>query len=183
MASPWFQALFAAPRSVMGVRLLPLSLIHYVTLRNLGNPYVTGELRDRGALLMALYVCSRSWIQLKRDLFWNPSGTAMLRFAMRKLAYKFEPADESFRVYLDDYQTLPEHWTKDGDDEPSDIRAPWEFHVVRVLCGEFGMTTSEAWNTPYNLAHAYLDTWAETKGNSTLISERQQALIEMAKGT
>lgn len=183
MSMVWIQALFAAAPRIAGVRLRPYSLAHNFTLRSLDNSLLADGVPDKAEdLATALVVCSRSFAQIQADLFGGAQTVGQLASAIKwKRRYSLATACASFRQYRDNFCACPDHWNEQGAKAGRNIAAPWEWHVVRVLCSQYGRTWDQAWDTPCGQGRCCFDVWAESKGDSTLVSEHEEQAIEEAQ--
>lgn len=176
----WLQSLFLNPPRICGRNLKPFSLYHEFLLKNLKSPLICGGEYSSEDLLSAILICSLDFKECKQRLFYKPSsfrwGLWILRWKYRNL----NTAKESFEQYLSEYSLVPEHW-ENVNEESKGYSAPWEMHLVHVLCKEYNCTLAEAWDMPLNLGRCLYDTWAESKGDESLISDHQYELIEQGK--
>ena len=173
----WFQELFVKPPRICGQQLKPYSVHHSFLLRNLGNPLIVGGEVTDNDLLSAILICSLSH-EASQDLIYNPKsirwGWWLFYWSLKDLTI----ARESFIQYVSEYLTVPEHWKKETGSDGDEIAAPFEMHLVLALCSKYNCSLSEAWNFPLALARCYYDVWAENEGDTTIVSERQYALIK-----
>jgi hypothetical protein len=169
MRDPWLQSLLVAPPTIAGVRMRPLSLWHVYALRRLG---VSISAPGLNGLVTMLAVCRRGFLR----------GTALLQSPgrlqrecsrlSRRLAPRFVEAIADVAVYAGDYVEAPEHVEKVGEDDKRHIaRAPWEWHVLRVLCRVYGLTLAAAWDTPVGYARCLYSVEQEAQGDDSLVSE------------
>lgn len=179
----WFQSLMVTPPKIAGVRLLPYSLAHHAILSGLGSPYSIGGIPSRQDVLIAIQVCSKTWDQNRAWLDNNPADVtgvmgwliSLGRFSLRRMRwtpFNWRAAHDDLMTYIEDYGRVPDH-IRSGDvsaDDSAEIKAPYEWHIVRILCTAYGMTHDQAWNCPLNLAKCYADTWAESNGDDTMLS-------------
>ncbi len=178
----WFQSLMTAPRRVYGVKLKPFSLIHTITLTDLGSPYVLrcGSAGDADTMIAA-FVCARNWSQIRRDIYPDICKSKLMSFWLRTRFYNWKRQSDIMAAYMDDYTTVPEHSELLEKKTGRSMAGSPEHHIVGVLCSKYNMTLDEAWNTPFNLARCCLDIYAERQGSETLISRHDEMLNNMAK--
>ena len=187
---PWFQSVMLCPPRILGRQLRPLSLGHVYILRKLDNPYIVVQGRKTTqAFLAALMICGQT-MQQNRDWLasmetgWGQRKLKWWAWWINHWRQWFVVASLNFEQYLSDYTETPEHWEEVGDSgNPTHkgLRAPWEFHVHRILCQVYHMHPDEAWDCSLNLARAYFDCWAESNGDDSLVTEREQELIELVR--
>jgi hypothetical protein len=169
----FFKAVFVEPPQICGRKLLPYSLAQDYFLRNIGNPYVVGGQLNEEALLVAIFVCSLTYKQIRKyvyDPHWFRAGLWFLKWKFRKLSI----ASESFQAYFQEYNDIPEHFdhVPSDDEENMPVKAddrseyggPWQYHLVHILCREYGLSIDDAWDTGITTARCYYDIWAESTG-------------------
>jgi hypothetical protein len=177
----WFQSLMVQPRTAYGVRLRPFSLIHSLTLGEMVSPYTYGHCDPTPTdALTATMVCSRTWAEIRRDIV--PVIRPVVLWRMWWAGRRHNHAHESavLTAYFDDFSSRPEHWVTQGAKKGHAIKAPYEFHLAHILCEHWGLSESEAWDFPIGRAHCYTDTYAETQGDESLVSHREEVLAKIA---
>ena len=176
----WFQGLFVKPPVIMGVQMKPFSIIHAVILRQMDSPYcAVGGRPDRGDLLAALMVCSRTYREIGRDIAPDYSKAKMMWMWLRSLGRDLVLANRQFNVYLDDFTSVPGHGPSTKPGKPCKAMAEW--HMVRVLCSEYNKQLDDAWDYPYGAARCACDCYGEANGNKTLDGPEVDAAIKLAK--
>lgn len=171
----FFKAVFLGPPLLCGKRLRPFSIAHEYFLKRLKSPYVVGGECAKDDLLLAIHVCSLTYGELKSALNDGKHSVSKLWCLLWSLR-SLETAEESFRLYLMEHYDVPDHFEK-VENLPSDISslapetakkesyaAPFEYHLVHVLCSQYNCTLDEAWNMPLTTARCYYDVWSESTG-------------------
>lgn len=160
------------------MRLRPFSLTHSLVLPEFGSPLLGVGPVMLGELCLGLAVCSRTRPEIQDVLFGAGMESAAKAIRWRR-RYDLETAVASFRIYVADYCVMAHRWTvRNGGKPGRPVGAPWQFHMVRVLCSVYHMTPAEAWETPVALARAYYDTDAEIQGTVRLRTAAEQAAID-----
>lgn len=179
MRDLFFQSIACQPPRICGRQLLPFSVAHEYFLKALESPYAIGGEISKADVLLAVDVCSRDWASNAARLFGQTSpATAWSKLGRRWMRFDLTTADKSLRTYIADFSACPEHW--ESDIRGASLRAPWEFHLVRILMQHCGMTECEAWNCPLARARCYADAIGEANGDKTLVSAEEQAAMEGA---
>ena len=174
----WFQSLMVRSPAICGRRLLPFSIAHQYTLEALGNPYShSGRGAKPEELLQAVFVCSLDVDALSRRIFYEQGSFWFMLWLYRWGRKDLTTASKSFQVYLTDYRTRAYHQPGDG----RTMKAPWSFHLVRVLMSQFNMTEKEAWETPYGRAWNYYDAWSESQGDESLSDELEAQIDKLIR--
>jgi len=172
----WTSAIFnAAECVVFGQILRPLSLAHLLCLRALESTVLCGD-DEVTESAVAVVVCSRKYEEIKRDLFGNPENAEkhIMRIAKRILRYNISSECQRLQDYLHAGSLCPEHW-EPTDKKAATVRAPWELHVVRVLCLTYHMTFDQAMDAPASFGRALYDVQAEADGSDSLKSDEEYA--------
>ena len=176
----FFQTAYCQPPKVLGRQLLPFSLSHVLLLKGLQNGFILHGSGTRQELFTAVLVCSRTHRENGKRLFGGL--LPILRLALWSALWtdkQIEIETLRFKTYLSDYCTTPEHW--ESSEGTGGFRAPWQNHFVLCLCDHYNCTRESAWNTSVSEARCLYDTWAETQGDKTLISEQEQEAAKLAQ--
>lgn len=169
--------------TVLGVQLQPLTLGHVVLLKRLGSPLAPFGSDRRSApglgdLLLAVYVCSRSYARAARAVlrttpwvlrwwFLKARITLLLR---PSVSWELEEAIDDFRRYIAQQSAPPPVWiTGQDSDGPSD--APTELLLLRQLIQFCRHTESQAMAVPLRFALYHLASHWERLGQVEFKSE------------
>lgn len=182
MSEVWIKALMAEPPRMFGRRLKPFALIHRLVLRTLESPLVTGQPASPIDIYLFVAVCSRSLAELRRDLFRIARWKRGMRWVLWWNRAYTESVAAKLRDYIEDFNDTPRHWQAKGGKAGKAFKAPYEFHMVRVLCGHYGYTQAEAWNERCGYARCLYDTFAEAEYEDTsLVSEYEEKRGRLTK--
>ena len=180
----WFQALFLRDPKCLGVQLKPYSYAHWEVLRKFHSPYLYQQANGdpapttRRDLLFAVWVCSRTFKQLQRELFdWR----SKLLLNWRTLGRDFAFNDSQMRVYLDDFRRVPRSLKMQHKEPPQPCAAPVSFHITRHLREHEGFTLAESWDCPIGLGRCLFMAWQEAQGEAKLVSEEMEKTEEQDK--
>lgn len=143
----------------------PLSLGHAFVLESIGNPFYHGQLGSPDELRVAAWVCAHPpMTPLRFD------GAANLLWRWRSRNADFEREVARWMVYVDDFCTPPQLWTKTpkpGEERAEPSRIPHQISTaVRLM--RLGMSQREAWDTPVGIASWYEAASYETETGSRL---------------
>jgi len=181
----WSQSIFCQPRMCLGIQLQPYSWAHYECLKTFNNPYLLTDWKtQRPDLLQAAWICSRTWEQLRRDMFKMRDLRAMTRETWRARREGFALGDAQMRQYMEDYQFTPDAWEGKGDGVKVQMGSAASFIFVLFLMEHCHFTESQAWNCPIARSICYRMTWLENQGLIEMKSERSEREheIELALG-
>jgi hypothetical protein len=145
---PYFEALIHCPHRVLGFSLKPFSWSHYEYLRAIGSPVASGEIDSLQSLAIAVGVC-RSDDPLKNGVKYP----ARLRISAGFLPWNLEREAMKFRVYLEDFASLPEtaesYTVKAGGKckKTKPTIVPVALRIIARLVS-MGIPEREAWTMP-----------------------------------
>ena len=181
----WAQSIFLQPPRCLGVQLRPYSWAHYECLKRFYNPYLlTDAETSRKDLLMAVWICSRTWEQLQSQLFGARDSRSMLFLNWRTRRKGFEIGDAQMRVYMADYQFIPDAWEGKGNSDKTAMGAAQSFIFTAFLMEHCHFTESQAWNCPIGRSKCYRLTWLENQGKVFIKSAQSEIEheIELSMG-
>jgi hypothetical protein len=178
--SPWWQAELLPDRwDVCGFVLPSLSVWHTFALENVGNKYLTSGQADRNDAACLLLLCGRNRKHGRR-LMLNPDllNREMARVARRIRKMGWQSVNIACLDYVSSCLRTPGHWTK-SDTTGKRVAAPYQFHIVRKLCMEYGYTAERAWDTEYARARCMYDASGEASGfDESLMSPEHERIDE-----
>lgn len=170
-----FQAAFPEPQSILGLRLLPLSLGRYRLLKRFDSPFVQDEEKNislqeiNKELFFALAVCGLSCDEfcfllnngkLKKEL--NRWGKKLKKIVSKKGFNIFEHI-ESFRNFIAKGSEIP--WVPLARQDMSEIsQAHWSSSIESVLRSRVGWTAEEINEQPLTKALADYFKFLESEG-------------------
>jgi hypothetical protein len=166
MSDAWLQSVLASAPVICGRRLLPFSLAHSLALRRLKSPLAVGGDADFSDLILALEICSRSFVELP-ELIASPAFVRTVARKSHRWFYRFDTALSSFNNYRANFTATPPRKQSKG----SKIKAPVEFYLATMLMTEFHFSEAAAWNCAFGRACCYSATWAERQGDDTILTE------------
>lgn len=175
--SPWWQAA-CLPRKwdVAGVVVPSLSVWHTFALESVGNPYMCGGMLDYDAAAALLIFARQDWrggLRLIHDAGFRASEMRRMHRALRRVPLR--EVTEACRDYVETCTRAPRRWQKSGGGGGR-AAVPYQFHLVRVLCSDYGLDLARAWNTPYAQARSYYDSHAEANGDTSVMRPDHEAL-------
>jgi len=163
--SPWWQSELLPDRwDVCGFILPSISVWHTFALDNVGNKYLAGGRADRNDAASLLLLCGRNRSR-GRDLLLDESalGREMKRIFRRIRNMAWDDIDAACTEYVASCLRTPRHWSK-ADNVGRKVAAPYQYHLVRKMCMEYGYTVDQAWDTPYARARCMYDAAGEAAG-------------------
>jgi hypothetical protein len=175
--SPWWQAVLL-PRlwDVGGVSVNPLTNWHLLALEQLGNAYILQKPPDRDDATAMLLFASGD-MEYGRKLMTAPHfrNRSMLKMYRRIKNVEWMYLHRACSEYVNSCTRHIGRYRKQGA-VGAVVAAPEPWHVVRVLCSEWGFNVNDAWNHPYLESRCMFDTSAEAKGDNSLMSEAAQRM-------
>jgi hypothetical protein len=159
------EAFLNASHKVYGLAMRPLSLGHAFVLESLGNPFYHGRLGTPEELRVAAWICANPPLCALR---LGGAGNLWWRYRTRNADFEREVA--RWKVFVDDFCTPPQLWTKApkaGESRAEPSRIPHQISTaVRLM--RLGMSEREAWQTPVGIASWYEAAGYETESGSRL---------------
>jgi hypothetical protein len=155
----YLRAAVPEPVQVLGLRLKPFSLGHYLLLARFNCAYVTGATPTLGDLVLGALVCSQTYADALDFL----SGDWQQDVQKWDVKLTRQNVDWKSRVtLLADYiragMVTPAYSATEGGSSPSG--APWT-ELLRVGLLEMGLTEEEVLNRPLALSWWSYLTWRE----------------------
>jgi hypothetical protein len=164
------------PFTILGQRLLPLSIGRVLYLQRFGCDPVT----CLDQLLRAIIICSRPLPEVG-PAFSDPHLADQLAKWSKDIG-KFDLAEkiDLFHEYVSEHTTRgPIVLEEDEGGSPS-ADAPWLHHLTVTLCSALGYSRAEALELPYSLAlWDYYGYW-ETKGRAHILGDRRRQMHDLA---
>ena len=198
-----FNAAMPEPHTILGVRLLPLSIGRYQLLKRFDSPFVADEKCELPVqeiikeLVFALIVCGLPCAEFNR-LLNQPSTIAsrMLRFPvglerecvrfgrnMQKIIARTKDFNiyhsiGQFKEYLDEAQSIPWHVSR-ADGVESESVSHWSHNIEIVLRSRIGWTAEEIQEQPMQKALCDYFKFLESEGSVNLMTHEAFAALEL----
>lgn len=199
IADNFFAAAYPEPWQILGVKVRPFSLGHYIKLSRLGCAFVseketTATLAD---LILGVIVCSMpTTVDPSADPFWQwmnrkSGGWKYFFYKHRKIlmgkkfatpaeyevflwgkkmgAIDFAQKVKMFSAYMDSHSAMPAYVEERPDSQSKPSGAHWSQSVLSSLVSKCGYTMEEALNAPVSRALSDFLKQAESDGAVRLI--------------
>ena len=193
------------PYRILGLRLRPFSLGHYLLLSRHDCAFVASESRPatRADLVLACLVCSmrfdefEAWIE-PRPVRWTDRLRAALSFSPTLILSAFRHSQAQFDMvrwgravgpvwsfdakvrlflrYMEESSRTPKYWIEREDGRGSG--AHWAQNVLNLLTGELGFTRTESLDMPLAEALLHFFAAAERLGAVRLMTEDELDITE-----
>jgi hypothetical protein len=201
IANNFFAAAYPEPWQVLGVKLRPFSLGHYLKLSRLGCAFVSDkeEHATLSDLLLGVVVCSmpttvdqeqdpfwqwlgrrsggwrwqcyRAWQWLRRKPVASPAEYDAFVWGRKVGEIDLSEKVRLFADYMDKCSAAPAYVEEHQSGPPKASGAHWTQAVLASLVSKCGYTMQEALNVPVSRALADFLKQAETDGAVRLIPE------------
>lgn len=155
--SDYLGAVIPLPVRVIGTRLKPFSLGHYMLLERSGCAFVCGGIPTIGDLLLGIVVCSSTYEEAleKLDSHKAKLQSTLLGWRVRLSGVSLFDSIVCFRNYITEGMNPPSFWEKENDSRKI-IDVPLPLLVKVYLQKHLGYSDSEAMNKPFGAAlHEY----------------------------
>lgn len=194
IADNFFAAAHPEPWQILGVKLKPFSLGHYIKLARLGCAFVS-EKEERATLsdlLLGVVVCSMPtatdpdkdpfWVwlnrtkggwrytlyklgkQMMRQQYSTPAEYDAFVWGKKLGAIDFSSKVQMFSDYMDKCSAMPAYVEEKRDQPPKASGAHWCQSVLSSLVSKCGYTMEEALNVPVSRALSDFIKQAESDG-------------------
>ena len=168
---------------VMGRRLRPLTLWHWLWLDALGNPVLEGRPASLLDLTQAVAVCESRFGDLPGAVL-NKSLWRRLWFGLGwTFRWRLEVEAAKFGAYFEDFFTGPDLWQDEDEDERTrdDASLPGYYRTVARLM-KSGMSREEAWMMPVGEAQFLAVVWQEGDGGEVQwVTPKERAMMAAAE--
>lgn len=194
IADNFFAAAYPEPWQILGVKLRPFSLGHYIKLSRLGCAFVS-EAEERATmsdLVLGVIVCSMpttvdtdvdpfwKWLnrtrggwrytiykltkRILRQKFATPAEYDAFLWGKQMGAIDFSAKVKMFSDYMDKCSAMPAYVEEHRDTPAKASGAHWCQSVLSALVSKCGYTMEEALNVPVSRALSDFIKQAETDG-------------------
>lgn len=168
---------------ILGRRLRPFSLAHWVALKRLGNSFETGCGSSYRDFLEAVWICSHSYEEILahwgsrkvlRQLRWQTRRHSLFGI----LGIRYERPAAIFQQYIDQGFKKPA-LEPNGEGEGSiELNSPMP-HILAVhLMEKANQSLSQVMNQPLALSYWIYSTLAEKTGSASLTTADQAEIDE-----
>jgi hypothetical protein len=177
MTASYDRAAIPEPFQILGLRLKPFCLGHFLLLRRFECGFVSeaSAVATREDLLLGILVCSMSYEEFL-DFLQEDNFLEQLRDWGKK-AGLFDLKEKAllFQRYLTEGTEKPGVWFEEDGEESA---AHWSQAVFNTLAGQLNASRSEALNMP--LTQAFMDFYkhAEGLGVISFMTEEEMELVE-----
>lgn len=183
MAASSLQRLRPKPVSVLGLKLRPFSLGHFLALAAEDCAYVSEQavspkMED---LVFGAFVCSRTWEEyhafIESDTLEAEvkAWAETVSLAIHKSGVLVAESAK-FANYLREAQEMPHYWQEGNASHPGGTH--WAIAMKSCLISRLGYSRTEALNAPFAEAMADYLALAESNGSIRLWTPEEEAMAE-----
>lgn len=164
------------PCRILGLRLKPLSLGHYILMQKFQCAFVadTPTAATLDDLLLGVLICSMSYAEFLEFLDQEDFNAEILEWGRRAGAFDLNEKSRRFLDYIKAGSALPPYW----EESPGTAGGGhWSLALKVALTSELGYTHDEALNLP--LVEGFLDYFklAENRGLVRLMTPDEVATL------
>ena len=177
--SPWMQALLLPKRwDICGIEVKPLSIWHLFILEQLKNPYVCGGIPDKDAISTLILYTERDFKEGTRIFKNHVYREKVLKQIYKRIKpIEWESLHNACLDFVKACTRVPDHKYPE-DSKSKSLAAPYQFHLIGVLCPMMNLSLDATWNLPYAEAKCYYDAAAERGGDDTLCNLKSQIGVD-----
>lgn len=171
---------------ILGVRLKPLSLGHYMLMKRLNVGYATDTEAKVGFedFVLALLICGQTYEEfcefLERDDLIKAlerEAKAMKRRINKEQNFNLFSKMGMFQKYLEEGTQMPLYWEGDNKSE-KESGAHWSQTLFTTAVSELGYTRTQALNVPLVQLFNDFFKYAESNGAIELMREEEEELVK-----
>ena len=148
MARDFLQAAIPEPVTLLGQRLHPFSLGHYILLERFKSPFILGGNADVTDLFTAVLICCNEYDEFI-DLIKEDDLISIVKSWAKRLG-DFDPQEiaQAFNEYItDSFSNFPKYWYEDSGNTKK-MGAPFVQSIKVRLMRSFSLTEAETLNRP-----------------------------------
>lgn len=178
----FFQRVFSDPKPTrcLGVSLVPLTVGHFIFLREFNSPFVSDQQSGIEDLILACYVCCQDCESARKHLKSKLLPIAMHFWGRRARKCNLVLETMKFQSYIKAATAIPRIAISCHDGESMrTLNSPMEWRLLVMLMNAFGLTEKQALATTMLKANALWATLGDMDGKLNLLSEQTQTLIEL----
>jgi len=188
MDAAYLRAVVPEPFRVLGLKLEPFSIGHYLLLHRFDVAFVTGVEPNIGDLFLGVWICAHSWEEnnalLDSSRFWEDMATWRGQVYGRGLLGWVRPRKvdlgEKTKLFLD-YVEQGLRWPKffyEDQQASATAGAPFVQTVKVVLMKEVGLSESDVLNRPMALCLWDYITLGELNGKVQIYNEAEHQAMQ-----
>jgi hypothetical protein len=174
MSAAYFEAAIPEPYRILGLKLRPFSLGHYLTLRRMGCVFVSDKEEEATVhdLVLGVLVCSMSHKQFMEFIEQGDCEKQVEEWGGKAADVNLQESCRLFGEYLKTGSEVPEFWLEQDDGAQSG--AHWSHMLMTTLRSSLGYSRAEALDSP--LSQSLLDFYkhAENLGIVRLMTEAEK---------
>lgn len=182
MSASYAKAAIPEPHTILGQRLRPFSLGHYLILSRFDSPFLAenGAAIDRNDLIFAVMVCAMDYQEFF-DFMQSPKHEEKIRAWGNAVGlFDVEAKIMAFHAYLLSGMKAPKFWDE-GEGKPKPSGTHWSQSMILTLTGKLGYTHREVLNCPLTKAISDYLRHHEEQGAVRIMTDEEIALVESIK--
>lgn len=175
----YFTAAIPEPFRILGLKLKPFSLGHYILLKRFNNPFVADEPAGatRDALIFACLICSMAYQEFLEFIEAPDYIKQVQKWGKKVGIFDLPSKVELFQRYITEGSKEPQYFVTDkSDNKPTS--AHWSQSLFIALTTQCGYSRQEALNSPLSQCFADWMSFAEAQGLVEMVTDED---IAMAK--
>lgn len=183
MGAAYFKAAIPEPHRILGQRLKPFSLGHWIILARFNSPFV-GDNQDaqiaRDDLVFAVLVCTMSYDEFFKFIERDDWEELVTTWGQNCGVFDLHAKSLAFQSYIVEGTKWPEFWQEDtGHGRSSGTH--WSQTVLLTLTSKLHYTQDQALNMPFTKSISDFLHYLETQGAVRLMTDDEMAFIEQSK--
>jgi hypothetical protein len=177
MSAAYANAAIPEPYRILGLRLKPLCLGHYLHMARFNVGFVSEDSVSATIddLVLGVLICSKTYQEFLDFLEQDDVEEQVKSWGAKCIQMDVPAKVKLFLDYITQGSVMPKYWDE-GSGQSSG--AHWTQSVKLILTSELGYTNGEALNIPLTQAFADFFKFCESKGTVRLMTVDEIAQIE-----
>lgn len=183
MSASYATAALPEPHTILGQRLKPFCMGHWLILCRFNSPLCRDEnpgLETPDDLVFAVFVCCHEPDEFMVEIE-SPELPQKLEMWGKEIGlFDFQEKGRAFMRYFNDATRQPKFW-QSGSSDAQPTGTHWSQAVTLTLTGQCGYTEAQVKNAPFGKVISDFMRYCETQGSVRIMTEQEIEMIEAAE--
>lgn len=183
MSASYLKAAIPEPHRILGQRLKPFSLGHYMILSRFESPFTADEPAEvnitRDDLVFAVFVCCHDYDEFFAAINHPKCAKSIAIWGTEVGMFDLADKVAAFWKYFIEGTRSPKFWEEENNASPSGTH--WSHAILVTLTSRVGYSQQAALNEPFCKVLADYLRYCETEGAVRLMTDEEIAMVEQAE--
>jgi hypothetical protein len=182
MSASYFKAAIPEPHTILGQRLRPFSLGHYLILSRFGSPFVSegNAVAGRDDLIFAVLVCTMKYDEFFEFIFSEDCDAQVTSWGKNVGPFDINEKVMAFQKYFLEGTQMPKFWEEQSK-PASPSGTHWSQAMMVTLTSQVNYTHDQVLNHPFTQVVADYLRHCEVNGTVRMMTDEELAMIAEAK--